>query len=52
MLYEALVAVVAVVAGGVAAVAGFGIGSLLTPVLSLELGTKLAVALISIPHFV
>jgi uncharacterized membrane protein YfcA len=52
LLYEMIVAVVAVVAGGVAAVAGFGIGSLLTPVLSLELGTKLAVALISIPHFI
>lgn len=51
-MYEALVAGVAVAAGAVAAVAGFGIGSLLTPVLALSLGTKLAVALISIPHFV
>ena len=50
-MYEALVAAVAVVAGGVAAIAGFGIGSLLTPVLSISLGTKLAVAVISIPHF-
>jgi uncharacterized membrane protein YfcA len=50
-LYEVAVAAVAVLAGGVAAVAGFGIGSLLTPILSIELGTKLAVALISIPHF-
>ncbi len=51
-MYEAAVAVVAVLAGAVASVAGFGIGSLLTPVLSIELGTKLAVALISIPHFI
>ncbi len=51
-MYEAVVAVVAVLAGAVASVAGFGIGSLLTPVLSIELGTKLAVALISIPHFI
>jgi uncharacterized membrane protein YfcA len=51
-VYELLVAAVAVLAGGVASIAGFGIGSLLTPVLSIELGTKLAVALISIPHFV
>ena len=51
-MYEILVAVVAVLAGGVASVAGFGIGSLLMPVLSIELGTKLAVALISIPHFI
>lgn len=49
--YEVLVALVALLAGAVASVAGFGIGSLLTPVLSVELGTKLAVALISIPHF-
>ena len=51
-MYEAVVAVVAVLAGAVASVAGFGIGSLLTPVLSIELGTKLAIALISIPHFI
>ncbi|MEJ2501967.1 MAG: sulfite exporter TauE/SafE family protein [Gemmatimonadota bacterium] len=52
MLYEIAVGTVAILAGGVAAIAGFGIGSLLTPVLSLERGTKLAVALISIPHFI
>jgi uncharacterized membrane protein YfcA len=33
-------------------VTGFGIGSLLTPTLALSLGTKLAVAVVSIPHFV
>lgn len=32
--------------------AGFGIGSLLTPTLGLEYGVKLAVAAVSIPHFV
>jgi uncharacterized protein len=41
-----------VLAGGVAAVSGFGIGSLLTPVLALQIGTKLAVAAVSIPHAV
>ena len=50
-MYEALVAAVAVLAGAVASLAGFGIGSLLTPVLSVSLGTRLAVALISVPHF-
>ncbi|HUE76603.1 MAG TPA: sulfite exporter TauE/SafE family protein [Longimicrobiales bacterium] len=50
-MYEALVGAVAVLAGAVASVAGFGIGSLLTPVLSLSLGVKLAVALIAVPHF-
>lgn len=51
-MYEALVAVAAILAGAVASVAGFGIGSILTPVLAVSLGTKLAVALISVPHFV
>lgn len=41
-----------VVAGGVAAVAGFGIGSVLTPVLALETGTRLAVAAVAIPHVI
>lgn len=50
-MYEILVGVVAVLAGAVASVAGFGIGSLLTPVLSVSLGVKLAVALIAVPHF-
>jgi uncharacterized membrane protein YfcA len=39
-----------VLAGGVAAVSGFGIGSLLTPVLALQVGTKLAVAAVAVPH--
>ena len=52
MLIALLLAVTSVVAGAIAAVAGFGIGSLLTPVLAAETGTKLAVAAIAIPHFV
>jgi uncharacterized membrane protein YfcA len=40
------------VAGAVAAVAGFGIGSILTPLLSVETGVKIAVAAVSVPHFV
>ncbi len=39
-----------VVAGAVASVAGFGIGSLLTPALAPALGVRLAVAAVSIPH--
>jgi uncharacterized membrane protein YfcA len=39
-------------AGAVAAVAGFGIGSLLTPLLALETGTRLAVAAVAVPHFI
>jgi len=52
MLIALLLALTSVVAGAIAAVAGFGIGSLLTPVLAAETGTKLAVAAIAIPHFV
>src|SRR5271170_6068788 len=42
----------AVFAGGIAAISGFGIGSILTPLLALWIGTKLAVAVVSIPHFI
>jgi hypothetical protein len=45
-----LVLPVAIFAGGVAALAGFGIGSLLTPLLAIEFGTKTAVLLVAIPH--
>jgi len=45
MAFDLIVAVVAVIAGMVASVAGFGIGSLLTPVLAFQVGTKLAVYL-------
>jgi uncharacterized membrane protein YfcA len=41
-----------VIAAAIAAVAGFGIGSLLTPTLALQTGTKLAVAAVAVPHFV
>ena len=48
-----LLAVLAVglAAGAIASVAGFGIGSLLTPLLAVPLGTKLAVAVVAGPHF-
>jgi len=50
MGYDAILAVVAFAAGAIATVAGFGIGSVLTPVLALHAGTKIAVAAVSIPH--
>lgn len=52
MLFGAALFGIAAVAGGVASVAGFGIGSLITPFLSLALDTKLAVAVVSIPHLI
>jgi uncharacterized protein len=52
MLDYAIGAAVAVMAGAVAAMTGFGIGSLLTPVLALTVDTRLAVAAVSIPHVI
>ena len=40
----------AVLAGAVAALAGFGIGSILTPLLALEYGAHVAVLLVALPH--
>jgi hypothetical protein len=50
MTWELAVALAAMFAGAVASVAGFGIGSILTPLFSLHLGTQLAIAAVSIPH--
>lgn len=47
-----VVFVVAAVAAAIASVTGFGIGSLLTPTLGLAVGTKIAVAAVSLPHFI
>lgn len=41
---------VALLAGGIASISGFGIGSLLTPLLSTHVDLQLAVAAVSIPH--
>jgi uncharacterized membrane protein YfcA len=47
-----LIALSSFVAGAIASVTGFGIGSILTPLLSLQAGTRIAVAAVSIPHAV
>jgi uncharacterized membrane protein YfcA len=52
MPFEVVLAVVAFVAGAIASIAGFGIGSVLTPFLIPRLGAKLAVAAVSIPHVI
>src|SRR5215203_5114141 len=49
-VFLALLTAASVLAGGIASVSGFGIGSLLTPLLAVRVGTKLAVAAVSIPH--
>ena len=41
-----------IAAGGIASVAGFGIGSLLTPLLVTQVPTRVAVAAVAIPHVV
>ena len=52
MIFTLLVLLAAVVSGGVAGISGFGIGSILTPLLAVQTGTKIAVALVSIPHVI
>lgn len=52
MHFDLLVGAAALLAGAIASVAGFGIGSLLTPTLALAAGTKAAVAAVAIPHFI
>jgi uncharacterized membrane protein YfcA len=51
-LWYVVVAAAGIAAGGVASIAGFGIGSLLTPVLVTQVTTHVAVAAVSIPHVV
>src|SRR5436190_5113664 len=51
MMFTLLACAAGFVAGSIASVAGFGIGSLLTPLFGTRVGVKLAVALVSIPHF-
>jgi uncharacterized membrane protein YfcA len=47
-----LIVLVAMIAGAIASVAGFGVGSLLTPLVGLYVDLKVAVAVVSIPHFI
>ena len=44
MMFEILLTAAAFIAGAIASVTGFGIGSVLTPLLSDNVGTKVAVA--------
>jgi uncharacterized protein len=49
-LFLLAVLVVAVLAGATASLAGFGIGSLLTPLVATRLGVPMAVAVVAFPH--
>jgi uncharacterized protein len=42
--------IAAVLAGAIASISGFGIGSVLTPVLATEFDVRLAIAMVSLPH--
>lgn len=52
MLFELLVFLVAALAGGIASVVGFGIGSLVTPVLMLRYSAAHAIAAVALPHVI
>ena len=49
-LYAVAAAGTGAIAGLVAAVSGFGIGSLLTPVIALHADTRVAIVAVSVPH--
>ena len=51
-MFNLLIVIAGIAAGGVASVTGFGIGSLLTPVFVTQVATQVAVAAVSIPHVV
>ncbi len=50
-MFELWLVVVSSIAGMTASVAGFGIGSFLIPLVGIRVETKVAVALVSLPHF-
>jgi uncharacterized membrane protein YfcA len=50
--FLALIAAGSLIAGAIAAVSGFGIGSILTPLLQRHYDMRLAVAAVSVPHVI
>lgn len=50
-MFDALTFLIALLAGAIASTAGFGIGSILTPWLATAVPIRLAIAAVSIPHF-
>ena len=49
---DALIAIASFIGGAIGAISGFGIGSIITPVLAARVGMKAAVAAVAIPHVV
>src|SRR5213594_778810 len=52
MTFQFILFTASIAAGVIAEISGFGIGSVLTPVVSTQIDTKLAVAIVSIPHLI
>lgn len=50
MLFNGLLFLAAVLSGATASIAGFGIGSVLTPLVALRVPTPVAVAAVALPH--
>jgi uncharacterized protein len=50
-VFAAIAFLAAALAGAIASIAGFGIGSVLTPVLATQFDVRLAIAAVSLPHF-
>jgi uncharacterized membrane protein YfcA len=50
MTFLVIIFVAGILSGATATIAGFGIGSLMTPLLAAQLGVSLAIAAVSIPH--
>lgn len=50
MAFSLVLLLVAILSGATASVVGFGIGSLLTPLLATRFGTNVAVAAVTLPH--
>jgi uncharacterized membrane protein YfcA len=48
--FAVIATVAALIAGAIASISGFGIGSVLTPVLSSQFDVRLAIAMVSLPH--
>ena len=49
-MFSAALLLIGILSGATASVVGFGIGSLLTPLIAWQLGTNVAVAAVTIPH--
>jgi uncharacterized protein len=50
--FDLAVVVVGLLSGATASIVGFGIGSMLTPLLAMQLGTDVAIACVALPHAV